>query len=295
MVKNREELRQEAQGWLAQAADDLSGRFNDFIETEGFDPVELAEVLDIDEELIYEILDGNLSNITAETLIKMFIANDLAVAIIPVSETPIGQYGRGNGACQRNGRRVGRTHGEMPRMVATPPHGFGQPTTTFGSDLFMGGEPRAVDMTDKQPRDAQGRFMSRKARQVSEPVVRPSNEIRERSHYDDMTLDDLKTIIRRNLWDTEIDINRATRGELIAFLVDKENRFVENKQCAAPVRNVGRTARRREVSTDTPRHCGKPDASCEGSRFGELFKEMFAAAERDPRLAEQIRKFAAHE
>lgn len=178
MVRNREELRQEAQAWLAQAAVDLSGRFNNFIETERVDPRELAQVLDINEQILTEILNGDLTHVTAEVLIKLFIANDLAVDIVPVSETPIGQFG------SRPAPRGGMTPPPMmPRMMppsmmgGMPPRGgFGRKahqsgTTTTTQDPFNGHEPFAVDITTPQPRDAHGRFMPRNARLNARQVL----------------------------------------------------------------------------------------------------------------------------
>lgn len=302
MVKNREELRQEAQAWLAQASEDLSRRFNNFIETEGVDPRELAQVLDINEQILSEILMGDLTHVTAEVLIKLFIANDLAVDIVPVIETPIGQFG------SRPAPRGGMTPPPMmPRMMhpsmmgGMPPRGgFGRKApqsgrTTTTQDPFNGHEPFAVDITTPQPRDAHGRFMSRNARPTSERVVRPANTIaekREETPYDSMTDEQIKNIIQRNLWASEIDLVHATREELIDFLINKENQFAEQSR--------HREAPRAEQSRlhAAPRHerveAHPQNEASEDNPFAGLINAMFAAAEHDPRLAEQIRKFAPH-
>lgn len=317
MVRNREELRQEAQAWLAQAAGDLSGRFNDFIETERVDPRELAQVLDINEQILSEILNGDLTHVTAEVLIKLFIANDLAVDIVPVSETPIGQFG------SRPAPRGGMTPPPMmPRMMhpsmmgGMPPRGgFGRKapqsgTTTTTQDPFNGHEPFAVDITTPQPRDAHGRFMPRNARlnarPSSERVVRPANAIaeqREETPYDSMTAEQIKNIIQRNLWASEIDLAHATREELIDFLINKENQFAEQSRHReapraeqAPRPAVSRAEQSRLHAT--PRHerveAHPQNEASEDNPFAGLINAMFAAAEHDPRLAEQIRKFAPH-
>lgn len=313
MVRNREELRQEAQAWLAQAAGDLSGRFNDFIESERVDPRELAQVLDINEQILREILNGDLTHVTAEVLIKLFIANDLAVDIVPVSETPIGQFG------SRPAPRGGMTPPPMmPRMMppsmmgGMPPRGgfnrkapqSGRTTTT--QDPFNGHEPFAVDVTTPQPRDAHGRFMPRNARPTSERVVRPANTIaeqREETPYDSMTAEQIKNIIQRNLWASEIDLAHATREELIDFLINKENQFAEQSRhreephaAQAPRPAVSRAEQSRLHAA--PRHerveAHPQNEVSEDNPFAGLINAMFAAAENDPRLAEQIRKFAPH-
>ena len=309
MVRNREELRQEAQAWLAQASEDLSSRFNDFIETEGVDPRELAQVLDISDQILREILNGNLAHVTAEVLIKLFIANDLAVDIVPVSQTPIGQFGAHPSP---NGQMMPPPM--MPRMMppsmmgGMPPRGgFGRKapqsgTTTTTQDPFNGREPFAVDVTTPQPRDAHGRFMSRNARPTSERVVRPANTIaeqREETPYDSMTTEQIKNIIQRNLWASEIDLAHATREELIDFLINKENQFAEQSRHRAehPHRPVVSRAEQSRLHA-IPRHerveAHPQNEASEDNPFDGLINAMFAAAEHDPRLAEQIRKFAPH-
>ena len=312
MVRNREELRQEAQAWLAQAAGDLSGRFNDFIETERVDPRELAQVLDISEQVLNEILRGDLSHVTAEVLIKLFIANDLAVDIVPVSQTPIGQFGAHPSP---NGQMMPPPM--MPRMMppsmmgGMPPRGgfdrkAPRGTTTTTQDPFNGHEPFAVDVTTPQPRDAHGRFMPRNARPTTERVVRPANAIaehREATPYDSMTAEQIKNIIQRNLWASEIDLAHSTREELIDFLINKENQFAEQSRHREepreeqPHRPIVSRAEQSRLHA-APRHerveAHPQNEASEDNPFAGLINAMFAAAEHDPRLAEQIRKFAPH-
>ena len=300
MVRNREELRKEAQFWVAQASEDLSSRFNDFIKTHGVEPRELAQVLDISELLLDEILRGDLKHVTAETLIKLFIANDLAVDIVPVGQTPIGQFGS----------RPAPLGGMMPppMMGGMPPRGgFGRvapqnTTMTTTQDPFNGHEPFAVDATTPQPRDAHGRLMPRNARRTSERVVRPANAIveqREETPYDSMTAEQIKNIIRRNLWASEIDLAHATREELIDFLINKENQFAEqsrNRAEQAPRPSVSRAEQSRLHAAPRNEQVEvRPQGNVsEENPFAGLINAMFAAAEHDPRLAEQIRKFAPH-
>lgn len=313
MVRNREELRQEAQFWLAQASEDLSGRFNDFIETQGVEPRELAQVLDISEQVLNEILGGDLSHVTAETLIKLFIANDLAVEIVPVSQTPIGQFG--SRPAPLGGMMPPPMMGGMPPRgnAPIPPRGgFGRrapqnTTMTTTQDSFNGREPFAVDAPTPQPRDAHGRFMPRNARPTSERVVRPANTIaeqREETPYDSMTAEQIKNIIQRNLWASEIDLAHATREELIDFLINKENQFAEQSRHREASRSEQTPRTEQAPRAERTRLHAAPrneqvevrpqGNTAEENPFAGLINAMFAAAENDPRLAEQIRKFAPH-
>ena len=313
MVRNREELRQEAQAWLAQASEDLSSRFNDFIATQRVEPRELAQVLDISEQVLNEILRGNLSHVTAETLIKLFIANDLAVDIVPVGQTPIGQFG--SRPAPRGGMMPPPMMGGMPHRGNTPipPRGgFGRrtpqhTTMTTTQDPFNGREPFAVDAPTPQPRDAHGRFMPRNARPTSERVVRPANTIaeqREETPYDSMTAEQIKNIIQRNLWASEIDLAHATREELIDFLINKENQFAEQSRHREASRSEQTPRTEQAPRAERTRLHAAPrneqvevrpqGNTAEENPFAGLINAMFAAAENDPRLAEQIRKFAPH-
>lgn len=322
MVRNREELRQEAQAWLAQASEDLSSRFNDFIETQGVEPRELAQVLDISEQVLNEILRGDLTHVTAETLIKLFIANDLAVDIVPVGQTPIGQFG--SRPAPLGGMMPPPMMGGMPPRgnAPIPPRGgFGRrapqnTTMTTTQDPFNGREPFAVDVPQSQPRDAHGRFMPRNARLNARPtterVVRPANAIaekREATPYDSMTAEQIKNIIQRNLWASEIDLAHATREELIDFLINKENQFAEQsrhreapraeqahrtEQAHRPAVSRAEQARLHAVPRNEQVEVRPQGNVSEENPFAGLINAMFAAAENDPRLAEQIRKFAPH-
>ena len=316
MVRNREELRQEAQAWLAQASEDLSSRFNDFIATQRVEPRELAQVLDISEQVLNEILRGDLSHVTAETLIKLFIANDLAVDIVPVDQTPIGQFG--SRPAPLGGMMPPPMMGGMPPRgnAPIPPRGgFGRrapqnTTMTTTQDPFNGHEPFAVDITTPQPRDAHGRFMPRNARlnarPTSERVVRPANTIaeqREETPYDSMTAEQIKNIIQRNLWASEIDLAHATREELIDFLINKENQFAEQsrhreapraEQAPRPAVSRAEQTRLHAAPRNEQVEVRPQGNTAKENPFAGLINAMFAAAENDPRLAEQIRKFAPH-
>ena len=48
---------------------------------------------------------------------------------------------------------------------------------------------------------------------------------RERSPFDDMSFPYLASIIRKKLWDSEIDINEASKEDLVEFLKKKDARI----------------------------------------------------------------------
>ncbi len=170
MVISREDLRNEAHGWLKQASNDLSSRFLDFMDKNDTQIDELAQVLDIDVDIMQDILDGDLSQVTAEDLIKLFIANDLAVCVMPVANTPIGRFGQATDTrrctnMRPDGQRFERfspTRNVFNDANPMRNNGRNQRPTNRPQDPFNGHEPIAVDAQAPQPRDARGRFISRK-------------------------------------------------------------------------------------------------------------------------------------
>lgn len=224
MIRNTQELLQAVQAWLNMARQDLQNRVNTFMNTQNVSVEELSNVLQISPDEINAILAGD-TNISLETFAKLLIANGLAIAITPVSETPIGSY-RGN----RHG--VDR-RGQMPMtpQFGIPPYGGPQPMMPMGGPQPMGApmfggapaqdpnfEPRAIQNPEHsgnvqgQPvRDSRGRFAKR-------PVAgTPQN-----NPYMTLSVDALKDIITRNNWHYEINLDTATRDDMIALLKEKE-------------------------------------------------------------------------
>ena len=292
MVISREDLRNEAHGWLKQASDDLSSRFLDFMDKNDTQIDELAQVLDIDVDIMQDILDGGLSQVTAEDLIKLFIANDLAVCVMPVANTPIGRFGQATDTrrctnMRPDGQRFERfspTRNVFNDANPMRNNGRNQRPTNRPQDPFNGHEPIAVDAQAPQPRDARGRFISRKTvrNDVREDIQR--NQMQEHRNpcpYDKLDNEELRQVIRRNLWSSEIDLITATRNDLINFLLHKEEQFAEHR--ANTVQTNTNSQRHEDVSHNVD------------DKYAPLIRAMFSAAENDPRLAEQIRKFASHD
>lgn len=302
MVQNREQLHQEANDWLNAAGNDISSRFNDFFRSHPEVAVEeLANVLDISVDTLNSIMNGDLTNVTAETLVKLFIANDLAIEICPVAETPIGGYGpngqgvppqgygspmppRGHGMPPRGGYGApmsSRPYFAGGRAPIPPRGGFGRRIPVGGpqggtvADPYHGHEPFA--MHDPQGVQHADDGVGRTARTV--------NGGRATTHYDSMDDATLKNLITKNLWDSEINVNTASRDQLIDFLVKKENQMLHNE--VHPSEGGARPAATHHEEAHQPANVGTSDSAAAG-----LLKAMLNAAKNDPALAEQLRKFA---
>ena len=80
----------------------------------------------------------------------------------------------------------------------------------------------------EQPRDEYGRFASKHPQIRKEETPR-----REASPFESKSTDELVKIIRERLWDSEINLNRASKAELVAFLDEKNKRMTEYKRMKA--------------------------------------------------------------
>ena len=149
------------------------------------------------------------------------------------------------------------------------------------------------------PRDEHGRFVSRNQHPSNGRTVEASNANSVEggiTPYHSMPIEGLKSIIRRNIWDSEIDLNRATRNELIDFILDKERIFAERNNLDGGLSSTcNETQRNEAVDNDAQSHTIRQNnASEDANPFSELISAMMEASKNNLQLAEQIRKFAPH-
>lgn len=65
--------------------------------------------------------------------------------------------------------------------------------------------------------------------------IMPSSEAIPSSPFASMGVEKMKDIIRKHLWDTELDINHASREELVDFLTEKDRKIKSLKNPSADV------------------------------------------------------------
>ena len=289
---NKEQLEGAAMGWLHAASNDLGNRLNRFMEDTDSDSEDLADLLDLDLATVQAIVNyGDLSNLSALDLIKLFVANDLALEIKPVSETPMA-----HGMDAPDGRiPVGHPFKTPREAIPQNPN----PYSNTRPSGYRG-----------QPRDAHGRFIARVQRL---PEANPTPfETSQNIPYDTMSDDALKSIIARNLWDSEIDINSASRDELKSFIINKERQFAEmngggtthnaqpRRQTATqnmaqwnhPSDTRSQDMRGAAPSDESRAHRIAPNADGE-NQAKKLLKALTDVLTNNPSLAEQIRNFGA--
>lgn len=207
-----------AKCWLAQCGADIKSKIESLLGENDSTPEELAEEINVAEEEIYDILEGDVENISVDTLIRVFMVLGLAVEVKPIEQTPLGGYDNVNPHVMREPRferrapqpnPFTRQHG-MPRnpQMPFPPH--------FASEEEEEETPHRPIGRGMHPQmPFPGHFEHREAPQP------PS------SPFAMMSRDELTKIIRKKLWDSEIDLNSASNKELVRFLEAKDKRMKE--------------------------------------------------------------------
>ena len=214
------EFENAAKCWLAQCGADIKSKIESLLNENDSTPEELAEEINVAEEEIYDILEGDVENISVDTLIRVFMVLGLAVEVKPIEQTPLGGYDNVNPHVMREPRFerrvpqpnpfVGHRGMERNPQMPFPPH--------FASDEEEEMPQRPVGrmgrgMNPQMP--FPGHFEHREAPQ------HPS------SPFAMMSRDELTKIIRKKLWDSEIDLHSASDKELVRFLEAKDKRMKE--------------------------------------------------------------------
>jgi len=203
---NAREIQAAARGFVQQMKDDVRNKLNQFLRESGLTIRQMARDLGLNEDELDRILRGD-GRVSLETFATLLIANGLVIEVKPISEAPIPT---------RNG-------------VPVPPRGFDDeqlppPPPGFFDHVRRGGAPTPGE----QPRDARGRFMPRSGG-PSPAAPRPAAPRGGQStapNFAAMEREQLVEIIQNRLWDTEIDVTRASRDQLVRFLQEKDRRRI---------------------------------------------------------------------
>lgn len=188
MIRNKTELLSLTGAWVNEAKNDLRRQALEFMRVTETSESELADMLSISDGELEQILRGNCE-ISLSTFAKILIATDHMVEVKPLHATPFRREGNGFGfPCPNDVQNTERTRCE--RQTPTP----------------------------QQPRDARGRFMPWNTT-VTQPLL---NEEECSGDLEDMTRSELCDIIYDNGWENDINLNYASRADLIAFIEDKE-------------------------------------------------------------------------
>lgn len=224
MINNSEHIDMLTNGLLASIAADLSTRFKNAIDTEGITEYEIGEILDIHPSIVNEVTKGDLSNVSAEELLKMFVAQGLMIDIqeisMPTQPQSVAaqqrQDGVGNQRPSTGARRI-PVYDEAP----VPPH---------GNERIMFEQENPHPQVNENHR-------------VERPFdLNDDNEV-VNDQFTNKTETELDNIIISNIWDSEINLDSAS-------VEDKRN-FVRNKQKIMDERNNRNSFARQRMAANS--------------------------------------------
>ncbi len=222
-----------AKNWIEQYSADIMEKVENLLNENDSSPEELADVIGVDVDEIYDILDGNGENISIETLVKVFMVLGFAIEIKPIEDTPLVDYDNVNPHVMRDVEPEREPQPNVfnhpPRRPTPPP--MGMPMPPRGGRMPM--PPRGFD-PDKLPPFLRERA-ERELGLNREPQPRPQRPLvqRERPQEEEtptspfalMGREELVKIINKHLWDSEIDTVNAPRTALVRFLEEKDKRM----------------------------------------------------------------------
>lgn len=210
-----------AKGWLAQCSADIKSKIENLLNENDSCPEELADEINVPVEDVYDILDGDASDISVDTLIRVFMVLGLAVEVKPIEQTPLGGYDNVNPHVMRE-----REPMHEPQFERRTP----QPSPFMRPPMGM---PHGFDNIPPHVREEMDREFERRRPEAQRPPMpnRPSDAVGGvTSPFAAKSREELVHIIRKHLWDTEIDTNTASKEALVRFLNEKDRRTKEFKR-----------------------------------------------------------------
>lgn len=211
-----------AKSWLGQCSADIKSKIENLLNENDSCPEELADEINVPIEEVYDILDGDASDISVDTLIRVFMVLGLAVEVKPIEQTPLGGYDNVNPHVMREPQHFERRE---PRFERHEP----QPSPFMRPPMGM---PRGMDFDNIPPhvKEEMDREFERRhpMPHVAPTQPRPNGGLSGvTSPFAAKSREELVNIIRKHLWDTEIDTNTASREALVRFLNEKNRRRKE--------------------------------------------------------------------
>lgn len=261
-------LRETSEIWLRTAARDLQNKLEALMTKTSATVDELARVLEIPRMEINSILGGNGTD-SLETFVKIIMASGETLAVMPQMLDP---YGMPLG-------------GQMPPKPSFIPQG--KPMGMVDEEYRP--RPQAAMHTCHCHNHGQEIDAEREERFARHPHfganVSPRVNFRTplqrgSSPFDTMSQSELIGIIRKKLWDTEIDVNEASRDELIDLLKEKDCRFRQFKAEEERQGTMGHEYAPRRTEVPSERN----------ERVGTLEQRIKEMLDINPQLKEVIRR-----
>lgn len=240
MPKTKSEIERISSEFLGRAINDMRARISRVQEKTRCSVEEIADHICVIPEEVEAILEGS-SDISFETFVKLLVATDNAIEIKPIGATPFGSY-------DAIPREASAFH---PGMMPPPP---------MGPAFFR---------PEVNPHEAPRHHGTH---EVPDGMRHPDK-------YSNLSLDELKDIIRSKLWDSEVNINTRNRDELVGFLKAKERQF-----------NAYRAAARKPTREEPARQRPEREDRTSEDVASAIASKLKDQAAKNPRLMELLKK-----
>ena len=213
MAKNREELLRVSEQYASRIGAIISNAVNGIMRRGSLTADNISGLLNINPAEIQELLHGNVGVLSLSSLSKLLVLTGQSLDIKQVAAQNRPQSHKAVGF------DGGVMLGEQPQ-IQRPQAGIGP---------FMGNpNPPRTNEHSGPARDARGRFVRRSARpqqqQEPQPMMAdmPGAAPRVVNRLTRMSNEELINIIEANMWDGEIDLDNASREQMIGFIMAKE-------------------------------------------------------------------------
>lgn len=233
-MMNRNKLLRLANEWTRTAKNDLRNKVRNFMNDMNTTEEELAYALGISEGELDQILHGNC-NVSVDTFAKILIGAGLTLDVVPIEATPFRSYDQMPLPPQNFHPRM--PHHMPPPMPPMPPvhdeyddwdneEELEDPAPQQRPSYEQRHQRTYVDprQNTSRRRQEENGWHDVDEYDDDEPIVETPQR-QESPKFREMSTDKLKEIIENKLWDSEINLQSASRMELIRFLENKDRAF----------------------------------------------------------------------
>ena len=217
---NSRKVNQAAAQWSAMAMADFGQRLRALLRKEGISVHEFGIKYGIPAPQLAFMLKADPASVDLEepslsTIVKVVVMSGLAIEIKPVSETPIGSYDLSDEETFEPRFPNNFRHRPAPGRPAAAPQRPSAPKTERSQSGWMDFE----DSDEEEP-DFEGMIPPEEPEEPGDfTFEEPKAD--DAPRFGDMSRNELVDIIEKHLWDSEIDVEEASRSELVKFLEQK--------------------------------------------------------------------------
>ena len=206
---NREEINKMASQWVTMATNDMKANLVSLANYANINVMSLAPILGMSKDSLQALLESSRTP-TMEEFVKIMILTGNVLSVEPMNyEAPTPPIP------------------PIPTRdeVRIPPHAFSHGAQQFASNMTQGRRPSPIPRFGRSIPVRGGNEPSEQHEEATTNVNEQAN--RHRSPFESMSRERLVRIIKKKLWDSEIDTFGATHDDLVKFLEGKDKQIRE--------------------------------------------------------------------